>query len=99
MIGKEVEGAFSEKQIGATGDHAARAGGWQEDGVPGYHRHAAREFTMRQPRIVSPLLIGGLLGSFLLGLSFPEVLAGAQRQQLAQGGLPEAYAPIHESGS
>jgi carboxyl-terminal processing protease len=54
---------------------------------------------MRQPRIVSPLLIGGLLGSFTLGLSFPEVLAGAQGQQLAQGGLPEAYAPVHESRS
>jgi carboxyl-terminal processing protease len=32
----------------------------------------------------------GLLGAFALGLAFPEVLAGAQRRELAQGGLPES---------
>ena len=48
---------------------------------------------------LSPLLIGGLLGSFMLGLSFPEALGGATGQRLAQGGLPESYAPIHGSDS
>src|SRR6266571_5379278 len=55
-------------------------------------------FTMRTAPL-SPLLIGGLLGSFMLGLSFPEALGGATGQRLAQGGLPESYAPIHGSDS
>ncbi len=48
---------------------------------------------MQQPRLFSTLLTVGLLGSFVLGIRFPEVWAGVQRQQLAQGGLPESYAP------
>jgi carboxyl-terminal processing protease len=48
---------------------------------------------MQQPRLFSTLLTVGLLGSFVLGLSFPEVWASVQRRQLAQGGLPETYAP------
>jgi carboxyl-terminal processing protease len=49
---------------------------------------------MRQQRLFTPLLITGLLGSFTLGVSFPEVLAGSGRRQLAQGGLPETYARV-----
>src|SRR5262245_60919783 len=45
---------------------------------------------MRHPRFFTPLIGVGLLGAFALGLAFPEVLAGAQRRQLAQGGLPES---------
>jgi carboxyl-terminal processing protease len=45
---------------------------------------------MRPPRLVTPVLTAGLLGSFTLGLTLPEVLAGAQRYRVA-GGLPERY--------
>jgi carboxyl-terminal processing protease len=44
---------------------------------------------MRPPRLVTPVLTAGLLGSFIFGLGFPEVLAGAQRYRVAGGGLPE----------
>jgi len=44
---------------------------------------------MSQQRLFSTLLTVGLVGSFALGLSFPEVLA--KGRQLAQGGLPETY--------
>lgn len=47
---------------------------------------------MRPPRLVTSVLTAGLLGSFTLGLSFPEVLAGAQQHRIATGGLPERYA-------
>ena len=51
---------------------------------------------MRQQRLFSTLLTAGLLGAFVLGLSFPEVRAGVTHgQQLAQGGLPESYASLH----
>jgi carboxyl-terminal processing protease len=48
------------------------------------------EVAMRPPRLVTPVLTAGLLGSFTLGLTLPEVLAGAQRYRVA-GGLPERY--------
>jgi carboxyl-terminal processing protease len=48
------------------------------------------EVIMRPPRLVTPVLAAGLLGSFAVGLSFPEVLAGAQQYRIA-GGLPERY--------
>lgn len=44
---------------------------------------------MHRQRVFSTLLTVGLLGSFGLGLGFPEVLA--KGQQIAQGGLPEVY--------
>lgn len=48
---------------------------------------------MRPLRPVTPVLAAGLLGSFTLGLAFPEVLAGAQRYRIA-GGLPERHARL-----
>ena len=54
---------------------------------------------MPQQRLFSTLLTAGLLGSFALGLSFPEVLAGVKNsRQIAQGGLPEQYASIRLPG-
>jgi carboxyl-terminal processing protease len=50
------------------------------------------EFAVRHQRRFITVLSGALLGSFTLGLSFPEVLAGVERARLAQGGLPERYA-------
>jgi carboxyl-terminal processing protease len=44
---------------------------------------------MQQQRVFSTLLTLGLLGSFGLGMGFPEVLA--KGKQIAQGGLPEVY--------
>src|SRR5438876_823115 len=53
---------------------------------------------MPQQRLFSTLLTAGLLGSFALGLSFPEVLAGVKNRQMAQGGLPETYASVRLPG-
>jgi carboxyl-terminal processing protease len=49
---------------------------------------------MRRQRLFIPFMTAGLLGSFTLGLGFPEIVAGAQRRQLAQGGLPESQARV-----
>jgi carboxyl-terminal processing protease len=54
---------------------------------------------MRQQRLFSTLLTAGLLGAFVLGVSFPEVLAGVSHgQQIAQGALPESYVSMHLPG-
>jgi carboxyl-terminal processing protease len=53
---------------------------------------------MRQQRLFSTLLTVGLLGSFVLGLGFPEVLAAVNGVRLAQGGLPESYGMIRVPG-
>lgn len=49
---------------------------------------------MRPRQLFSFLITACVLGSFLLGLGFREVLAAVDGTRLAQGGLPEAFANV-----